>query len=123
MMQNNLLAQTEHRFGNPLQGIGPLGVGDANSPSLFNRFLSGVIGIMTAIAAIWFVFLLLTGAIGILTSGGDKAAYESARKKITTGLIGIIVVIASIFVVDLVGNLLGIPNILDPGAFVQSFNF
>ena len=70
---------------------------------------------MTIIAIIWFAFVLITGAIGMMGAGGDKQAMESARKRITSGLIGLVVVIAAIFILDLVGTLFGIPNILNLG--------
>src|SRR3989344_1131532 len=102
-------------FGGPLEGVGPLGTpGDAEgAATLFNNIISSVIGLITIIAGIWFVFLLITGAIGIMSAGGDKAAMEEARKRITTGLIGLIVVVAGIFLVDLIGGFLGL-DILQP---------
>ncbi len=68
---------------------------------------------MTIIAIIWFIFVLITGAISMIGAGGDKAQVENARKRITTGLIGLVVVVIAIFLVDLIGNLLGIENILN----------
>jgi len=100
-----------------LQGIGPLGL-EGKSPTeglgVFNTFISTVIGVMTLIAAIWFIFKLITGAIGILSSGGDKQALESAQKNITTGIVGLVVVILALFIVDLIGRLMGIENITNP---------
>lgn len=102
----NNLAQID--FGN-ITGIGPLGNPQGNGITNFQVFLSTAIGLMTIIAFIWFIFSFITGAIGIISSGGDPKAYESARKKITTGIIGVVVVIAAIFVIDLVGVIFGIP--------------
>ena len=99
-------------------GFGPLGSGE-NAPATFNKFLSSTVGIMTIIAIIWFIFVFIGGAIGIISSGGDKAALEAARKKITTGIIGIVVVVAAVFIIDLIGNLIGIPNILNPAELLQ----
>jgi hypothetical protein len=82
----------------------------------FSKFVSSAIGLMTIIAIIWFVFTFFIGAIGIISSGGDKQALESARKKITTGGIGLVVTIAAIFIIKLIGYLIGIPNILKIGA-------
>jgi hypothetical protein len=98
----------------PFEGFGPLGLDESQSaPAVFTKFISSAIGLMTIIAIIWFVLLMIMGAIGIISSGGDKAALESARKRITTGVIGFVVVIAAIFVVQLIGRLIGIPDILD----------
>lgn len=86
-----------------------------NGIDLFTKFMSSTIGLMTIIAFIWFIFIFFIGAIGIISSGGDKQALESARKKITTGIIGIIVIVAAIFVIKLIGFLIGIPDILNIG--------
>ncbi len=101
------------------QGIGgPLSNPGSNAPTLFTDAISKIIGVLTVIAFIWFTFMTIIGAIRILASGGDKAALEGARKQITTGIIGIVVVVSAIFIVSLVGTILGIPNILDIGGFI-----
>ncbi len=106
---NNLIAQIQ--LG-PLRGIGPLGLENKEGSSalgVFTNFISSAIGLMTIIAIIWFTFVLITGAIGMISAGGDKAQVENARKRITSGLIGLVVVIAALFILDLVGYLVGIP--------------
>jgi hypothetical protein len=102
----------------PLQGVGPLGTSGKNAPTQFNDTISKVIGIMTAVGFIWFTFQIVIGAIRIVASGGDKGAVESARKQITSGIIGVVVVVAAIFIVSLVGIILGIPDILNPTKIV-----
>jgi len=97
------------------KGFGPLGeIGsEGEGISVFSKFISSAIGLMTIIAIIWFIFTFFIGAIGIITAGGDKQALESARKKIVNGVIGFVVTIAAIFVIRLIGALLGIPDILN----------
>jgi hypothetical protein len=124
-----LLAQTEHQISNkPFEGLGPLGgevvsfiVGAGEVPTnalgLFYTILSNIIGIMTVVAAIWFVFQFFTAAIQILTSSGDKTKMEEARNKITQAVIGLVIVVAAIFLISLIGSLLGL-NILGPWNFV-----
>lgn len=113
----NLIAITQENLGDPLEGIGPLGLEDKD-PALyasetFNAFISNAIGIMTVIAIIWFVFKFIGGAISFMNSGGDKNAAESAKKSLTTGVIGIVIVIVSLFLIDFIGSLIGI-DILNP---------
>ena len=98
----------------PLEGIGPLGTPGGQAGSLFDDIISAAIGLITIIAGIWFVFLLISGAIGVMTAGGDKASMETARKRITSGVIGLVIVVAGIFLVELIGGLLGL-DILQPG--------
>ncbi len=90
-------------------GFGPLGKPTGTGITNLQKFLSSVIGVMTIIAIIWFVFIFFSGAFGMMTAGGDKQALENARKKITNGIIGLVVVIIGVFIIDLIGYLLGIP--------------
>ena len=99
-----------------LKGIGPLGLENdptgTTSKATFNKFLSSAIGLMTIVALIWFTITFIIGAIGIISSGGDKGAMETARNRITTGIIGVVVVIASIFIIQAFGSLIGIGDII-----------
>lgn len=116
-----LLAQTEHPLGDNLQGIGPLGnvefTNIGNTVGLFNKFLSIFIGILTLAAGLWFIFQFFMGAFGWLTAGSDKAAVENAQKRITNAVIGLVIVVAAIFIIDLIGRVLGL-DILNPGQFI-----
>lgn len=87
---------------------------------LFANFISSTVGLMTIIAIIWFVFVFITGAIGIIGAGSDKNALEGSRKKIVTGVIGLVVTIAAIFIINLIGYLLGFSNILDINTMLNS---
>lgn len=112
------LAQGDIPLGE-LKGFGPLGNPSGDGISVFSKFLSSAVGLMTIIAIIWFIFVFFTGAIGIIGAGADKQALESARKKIVTGIIGLVVTIAAIFVIRLIGTIFGI-NFLDlPALFEQ----
>lgn len=109
----------------PLEGIGILGgeswplTNEITAISTFVNILSNIIGVMTIIAVIWFTFVLFTGAIGWLASGGDKTKLQNAQKQITTGIIGLILVLSATFLIDLIGSLIGIPNILSVAKFIK----
>jgi len=118
----NKLAQIDLAPKGGFRGKGPLGLeGDVaeNAPGIFNKLLSTTIGIITVVAFIWFTFLFITGAVSVMTAGGDKAAVEAAKKKLTSGVLGLVIVIAGIFLVELIGSLLGIENILNPAAVIR----
>ncbi len=105
-----------------LRGIGPLGLeGERASTAvpIFNRVLSAVVGILTVIAFIWFIYKVIVGAIGILTSGGDKTKLADARGNITYGVIGLVIVISAIFIINLIGYLIGV-DIMRGAWFVPS---
>lgn len=118
-MKNLLLATTplqiapQGGFTGAVNGKGLLGA-PGDGITLFAKFVSSAIGLLTVVAIIWFLFTFLMGAIGIISSGGDKNALESAKKKIASGVIGLVVIIAALFIISLLGLILGIQNILDP---------
>ncbi|NMC35872.1 hypothetical protein GYA49_02390 [Candidatus Beckwithbacteria bacterium] len=78
----------------------------------FGKLLSA--GIQTAIilAAILTFAFLIWGGIQWITSGGDKAAYEAARGRITAALVGLAIVAAAWAVMKLVGYFFGV-NVFD----------
>lgn len=98
-------------------GFGKLGLEGNAAPAsallTFKDFISSIIGVMSIVAIIWFIFTFIAGAISYLSSGGDKTAIESARKRIVNGLVGLVLVIISIYVIKFVGFLIGIPDILN----------
>jgi hypothetical protein len=119
-----LLAQKAYPLGHWLEGIGPLGnttnllSGSGQGAfTLFFKVLSAIIGIMTIVAAIWFVFQFFIAAIQIMASSGDKTKMQEASGRITHALIGLVVVIGAIFFISLIGSLTGL-KILCPWEFI-----
>lgn len=117
---NKLIADINLAPPGGFQGPGPLGNPGTNAPALFTQTLSKIIGVLTVVSFIWFTFQFVFGAIRIITSGGDKAAVEAARKQITTGVIGLVVVVAAIFIIQLIGTILGVPDILNPTSILKT---
>lgn len=117
----NLVFAKEEELGT-FRGLGPLGTFKIEeiptaALGLFNKVISNIVGVMTVVAGIWFIFQFIIGAIGWLTAGGDKAKTQAAQAKITSGIIGLAIVIVAIFLIDLIGTLLGL-EILQPGKFI-----
>lgn len=114
-------------FGQPigptLSGPGELGNTDSawDPGGLFNTTLSAAVGILSVIAAIYFLFLLITGSISYMQAGGDQGKAEEARKKITTAIIGLIIVLGAVFLADFVGFILGF-DLLNPGNFLDGLS-
>ena len=116
-MTKILLAQepTLPRIGGPT-GFGPFGNLPLNideAAKAFNKIISGVIGVMTIAAGIWFMFQFIVAGFSWLTAGGNKEAVSTAQTRMRNALIGLVVVVAAWAVVGLVGRLLGL-DILHP---------
>ncbi len=114
------LVQQSQPIGPPLSGEGPYGTGGAGSPGKFTQALTSIVGVITLIAGIYFIFLLIFGGIEWMSSGGDKAKLASARSRLFSGVIGLTIVVAGIFIAEIVGNLVGLPNILDPAGIIAN---
>jgi hypothetical protein len=93
------------------EGFGPWGnLGSQNinkATDALTNMISRGIGIMTIIAGIWFIFQFIIGAYGYMASGGDQQKMSSATKKITSALIGLIIVVAAYAIMSLLGEILG----------------
>ena len=114
-MINTLIAQGEP-IGEPLRGIGPLGLEGmlgAYAVVIIERVLSAVIGIITVIGGIWFIFIIITGGISWMSAGGDKVKISDAQQRITMGVVGLIILIGGMYLADLIGYLLGM-DLLNP---------
>lgn len=95
-----MLAQDE--ITNPLLNINLRGA------EFFSKLVQSVLGLAFVIAAIIFIFMMVIGAIQWITSGGDKQAVQSAQGKITSAIIGLIILISSYAIVKVIGDFFGI---------------
>jgi len=113
-----ILAQTPiGQIGGPT-GFGPWGnLGKFTDISLsagaFTGILSNVIGVMTIVAGLWFIFQFIIGGYAYMTAGEDPQKMGNATKKITSSLIGLVVIVAAYAIISLLGSLLGF-DILNP---------
>ena len=79
----------------------------------FGAMFSSFLNIVMLIAAVLVFAFLIMGGIEWITSGGDKNKAESARNKITSAVIGLVIVAASYAIVNLVVQFLGFDNFND----------
>jgi hypothetical protein len=77
----------------------------------FGKLINGVLSFVMVIAALLVFLYLIWGGIEWITSGGDKGKTESARNKITSAVIGLIVVAASYAILTLALNFLGFKDL------------
>src|SRR5688500_4665454 len=74
-----------------------------------------IVNLMFLVAAFLAVAYLMYGGIKWITSRGDKIAVESARKHIMAAVIGLVVVAAAFFVLQVIFTILGVDNPLKDG--------
>lgn len=90
------------------------------SQSGLEYYLSIIIGALTLIAFIYFIFQLILSGYMFLSSEGDKAKVETARNRMSQGIIGLVVIVASVFLVGTLGKILGLNNILSIDGILKS---
>lgn len=102
-------------------GFGPIaealcgkGADAATAGGQLNKVISTIIGVMTAVAAIWFIFQFITAGYQWISSGGDKTNLQQARDKITNSMIGLIIVVSAWIIIGVIGKIVGL-DILNPG--------
>lgn len=82
-----------------------------------NKLISTIIGVMTVVAAIWFIFQFIIAGFQWIQSGGEKNNLEQARDKITNSLIGLIIVVSAWIIIGVIGKILGL-DIINPGKVI-----
>ena len=121
------LAQVSKKIGEePLRGFGSLGLPGVTISSssiqevmaVFNQPISTVIGVMTIIAGIWFIFNFIIGVYGYLTAGGNQESLQKATAKISQSLIGLVIIVAAYAVISLIGSILGL-DVLNPQDVIE----
>jgi hypothetical protein len=72
----------------------------------FGELLSAMIKFFFVVAGLAALFYLLWGALSWITSGGDADAVSAARGKITSALIGVVLIVAVLAIIWSVENII-----------------
>ncbi len=70
-------------------------------------FLTRIVQVIYVVAALLVLFMFLTSALQWITSGGDKDAVASARKRMTSAIIGLILLAITFFFLGVFGKFTG----------------
>lgn len=99
-------------FAQDLKIVQPSGtgvsVGGRTGSSIVQNIFNSVVQIIFSVAIVAFIIMLLWGALDIILSGGNKDKVQGGRKRITTAIIGIIVLSLAFFIARVVGDIVGI---------------
>jgi len=101
---NNLLAYS----------LDPVGVDpNGNATAAAERIISQIIGVLTIIAFIYFAIQMILAGYAYFTSEGDKGKIETARKRLTEGVLGAFIVVIALGLTALIASLAGIDNVFN----------
>ena len=92
----------------------------ANATGQLEKILSAVIGLMTTIGVIYFAIQVILAGFTMISSQGDPKELEGAKKRLTTNVIGLGIIILAYGLGALIANLLGMRNIFDLTTFFSS---
>lgn len=122
-----VFAQTSQDLG-PIGGEKDTGLGPwswlfreedvSSAAGIFTDILSRVIGVMTVVAGLFFMFNIFIAAYGFLHAGGSDEKIKQSTDNLLHSIIGLVVVIAAYALISLLGALLGF-EILQPGKFIK----
>ena len=101
--------------------VGTTNTGRGYASSL-GGFLTSMLTVVMAVAGLALLIMLLWGSISWITSGGDKSKAEEARSRITTAVIGMIVLAAAYALLLLVLQILGFQNLTGLFTNIRSLN-
>jgi hypothetical protein len=114
-MLNKLIASADTGGGsfietihNPIVGDGSTGTSGNAGVTFLQKAIPAAITMGLVIGVIIFFFILITGAIQWISSGGDKQAVEGARGKVTNAIIGLIVLFAVFAIIQIINTFFGI---------------
>lgn len=89
----------------PVGIIVPAGGGSGNA---LGNLVNNTITIFFSVGALGFVVMFLWGAVNWILSGGDKEKIAGARKRITTAIVGLVLLSLTFVIMIVIGQILGI---------------
>jgi len=101
-MNNHLLSQSLNLGNQTIQG--PL---DSGVDSL-GKIITKALGFIMPMAGIVLLFVLISGGYDYMMSQGNADKIKSAQGKITSGIIGFILLIVSFLIVRLIAVIFGL---------------
>lgn len=123
MDQSKLLAQVGTSIGRiGGEGLGPfanVNLDATGALTAITKVVSNIIGVMTIAAGIWFLFQLLIAGINWISAEGDAKKLQQAHQRITSALLGLLIVVAGMIILAMASKFLGYDLLItNPGAFI-----
>lgn len=110
-----LHAQIDVKINQP-QGQGVNVLNRSDRQNIVGDILRNVITLFFTVSAIGFIIMMLWGATDWVISGGEKEKVATARRRITTAIIGMVVLSLTFVIMVVVGQILSI-DALQYGTF------
>lgn len=76
--------------------------------------IQNVVNAALVFAGVTALILIIYSGIKFISSKGDQAAIDSAKKTLTYAIIGLVIILLSFFIVGAIGQLTGVEQISNP---------
>ena len=83
-------------------------VGTGSGLDILQLFLKNFIEIILIAGGVVAFFMLLIGSFEYISAGGDKEGTEKAKKKLTSALIGLVILFCIFAIITLVESIFGV---------------
>jgi hypothetical protein len=106
------------------EGLGPFGnLGSNNSPTAgiigVTNIVSSIVGFMTIVAGIWFLFQMLFAGYTWMSAGGDTKKMQDSRDRIVHAFIGMVIVVGAWSLLAVVGQFFGYNSLINPTELIN----
>jgi len=104
-----------------ITGSGVVPTDNVDATAKLETFVSQIFGVLTVIGVLYFIFQIIIAGYSFMTSKGDEKAMESSRKRLTDGVMGILIIAIAVGIGSLLSSLLGLNNPLDIQSMFTNF--
>lgn len=94
----------------PVAGTAKIDINDSNLK--FGNIITTALPYIFGIVGIILLLNIITSGFKMMTSKGDPKVMQSAQAKLTTSLVGIIILFASFWIVQIIMKFIGINTLL-----------
>lgn len=93
-----------------------------DSVGQLETIISAAIGLMTVIGVIYFTIQIILSGFTMISSQGEPKELESAKKRLTTNVLGLAIIILAYGLGALITNLLGIDDVFNLKNVIKPIN-
>lgn len=107
---------------NSISGLGIQPISREESVSQLEGIISSIIGFITIVAFIFFVFQVIFAGYSFISAQGDEKKLEAARSKLTNGILGLTLVVIAFGFTAFIARILGLGDVFNLQQFFSNNN-
>jgi hypothetical protein len=105
---------------NSISGLGIQPISREESVSQLEGIISSIIGFITIVAFIFFVFQVIFAGYSFISAQGDEKKLEAARSKLTNGILGLTLVVVAFGFTAFIARILGLGDVFNLQQFFSN---